>query len=125
MCSTMSVGKILVTKKCMSSSTRAEVTLAPKQSSGMRAFPELSKQGVPLADLRIQDIVKRQSPTHVMRQHLFCRKPQFHPLFLEEAYERCRKICAEYAKSFYLGSLTSLFPSSPFFCFVLIYAALN
>jgi phytoene synthase len=91
----------------MSSNTRAEVTLAPKQSRGMRVFPELSKQGVLLADLRIQEIVKRQSPIHnlVMRQHLVCRKPQFHPLFLQEAYERCRTICAEYAKSFYLGTL--------------------
>lgn len=126
MCSTISLGKIFLHQKCMSSSTRAQVTLAPKQqSSGMRVFPELSKQGVPLADLRIQEIVRRQSPIHslVMRQHLVCRKPQFHPLFLQEAYERCRKICAEYAKSFYLGSLTSLFPS--FFFFALIYAALN
>ncbi|KAI3414729.1 uncharacterized protein J3R85_015901, partial [Psidium guajava] len=30
---------------------------------------------------------------------------QFHPAFLDEAYERCRKLCAEYAKTFYLGTL--------------------
>ncbi|KAI9071512.1 hypothetical protein K1719_046520 [Acacia pycnantha] len=32
-------------------------------------------------------------------------KPQFRPGFIEEAYESCRKICAEYAKTFYLGTL--------------------
>lgn len=106
-------GKILLREYCIMSSssscTRAEVTVAPKQSGGMRVFPELSK----LADLRIQEVVKRQTPIHnLVRQDHACRKPQFHPTFLREAYERCRKICEEYAKSFYLGFslLFSTFP---------------
>ncbi|CAI9774469.1 unnamed protein product [Fraxinus pennsylvanica] len=32
-------------------------------------------------------------------------KPSFHPMFLEEAYDQCKNICEEYAKTFYLGTL--------------------
>lgn len=118
MCSTFSIaakpcirersGKLVCQKYYSKiASTRAEVGIAPKQSSP-RVFPELSKQGIPLTHLHIPEIVKRQSPIHnpVMREDV-CRKPHFHPGFLDEAYERCRKICAEYAKTFYLG--TALF----------------
>ncbi|KAL6275165.1 hypothetical protein ACE6H2_018766 [Prunus campanulata] len=31
------------------------------------------------------------------------RKPELCPCFLEEAYERCRKICAEFAKTYYIS----------------------
>ena len=41
-----------------------------------------------------------------------CQKPEFHPMFLEEAYDKCRNICVEYAKTFYLGNnFTSLLSS--------------
>ncbi|KAH7532305.1 hypothetical protein FEM48_Zijuj04G0005900 [Ziziphus jujuba var. spinosa] len=114
MCSTFSVaakpciregsGKLVCQKYYSNkiTSTRAEVSIAPKQSSRL-VFPELSKQGVPLTYFNIQETVKRQSLIHnpLMREDV-CRKPRFHPSFLEQAYERCRKICAEYAKTFYL-----------------------
>ncbi|KAF7836983.1 phytoene synthase 2, chloroplastic-like [Senna tora] len=78
---------------------RAEVTLAPKRTR------DLSKQGVSIADLRVHEIVERQTQPHKLITTSLCNKPQFHPCFLKEAFENCRKICAEYAKTFYLGSL--------------------
>ncbi|KAI9075801.1 hypothetical protein K1719_042287 [Acacia pycnantha] len=82
---------------------RAQVTLAPKPTGDI-SYPQLSKQGIPLADLHVQEVVERQTQPAkfitIPRQ-----KPQFRPGFIEEAYESCRKICAEYAKTFYLGTL--------------------
>ncbi|VVA23252.1 PREDICTED: phytoene synthase [Prunus dulcis] len=91
-------------RKSMVTATRAEVIPAPKQRS-RPVFPELSIQGIPIADLHVQEIVQRQSQTYSMDREGARRKPQFCPSFLEEAYERCRNICAEYAKTFYLGTL--------------------
>ncbi|XP_061360583.1 phytoene synthase 2, chloroplastic-like [Gastrolobium bilobum] len=82
---------------------RSEVTIAPKQRTESM-FPQLSKQGVPLADLRVQEVVQRQ----FHRAHYptsSTSMPQFDPNFLNDANEMCRKICAEYAKTFYLGTL--------------------
>ncbi|KAG7951156.1 hypothetical protein I3843_13G152600 [Carya illinoinensis] len=53
----------------------------------------------------IKEIVERQSQKNNLAREDPCKKPRFHPMFLEEAYERCRNICAEYAKTFYLGTL--------------------
>ncbi|PQP93818.1 phytoene synthase 2 chloroplastic-like [Prunus yedoensis var. nudiflora] len=91
-------------RKSMVTATRAEVITAPKQRS-RPVFPELSIQGIPIADLHVQEIVQRQSQTYSMDREGGRRKPQFCPSFLEEAYDRCRNICAEYAKTFYLGTL--------------------
>ncbi|KAK9941406.1 hypothetical protein M0R45_018009 [Rubus argutus] len=96
-------GKLLP-RKSMLTTIRAEVITAPKQRS-MRVFPELSIQGIPVADLHVQEIVQRQSKTFNMANEGTSQKSQFDPSFLEEAYERCRNICAEYAKTFYLGTL--------------------
>ncbi|XVF69798.1 hypothetical protein PTKIN_Ptkin11bG0110300 [Pterospermum kingtungense] len=83
----------------MFTTARAQVITAPKISI---SFLELTKQGIPHTDLRVQEIVTRQSwPNNLLAY----RKPQFHPMFLEEAYNRCRNICAEYAKTFYLGTV--------------------
>ncbi|XP_038901205.1 phytoene synthase 2, chloroplastic-like [Benincasa hispida] len=79
--------------------SKGGVIAAPKSSQTLK-FPTLSKQGIPLADLNVDEIVERQS-----QSNHFLKKMQFHPSFLEEAYESCRKICAEYAKTFYLGTL--------------------
>ncbi|KAJ0778490.1 putative 15-cis-phytoene synthase [Helianthus annuus] len=38
------------------------------------------------------------------REYAITARPEFHPEFLDEAYDRCRDICAEYAKTFYLGT---------------------
>ncbi|KAH8522970.1 hypothetical protein H0E87_003581 [Populus deltoides] len=83
---------------------RAEVIAAPKRSS-QRAFPRLLKHGIPHTDLQVHEIVERQSQANSLSKQDICRKPEFHPAFLEEAYERCRNICAEYAKTFYLGNI--------------------
>ncbi|XP_040991094.1 phytoene synthase 2, chloroplastic-like isoform X1 [Juglans microcarpa x Juglans regia] len=106
---------LLAAKPCIKVSTgkfpsrnliiiRSEVAMAPQHSS-TRIFPALSKHGIPLADLHVQEIVKRQSQNNNLAREDPCKKPRFHPMFLEEAYERCRYICAEYAKTFYLGTL--------------------
>ncbi|XP_027337592.1 phytoene synthase 2, chloroplastic-like [Abrus precatorius] len=79
---------------------RSEVTAAPKHRTAS-AFPQLSKQGVPLADLHVQEVVHRQSQPHVATVISPSTKP---PSFLKDAYEMCRNICAEYAQTFYLGT---------------------
>jgi len=73
--------------------------VAPKRPN----LPELSIKGIPHNDLRVREIVQRQLLTRG-DDHIVFRKPEFHPEFLEEAYDRCRDICAEYAKTFYLGT---------------------
>lgn len=114
MCSTFSIaakpcigvinGRVLC-QRTRISAARA-VTIAPRRRS-LEIFPGLSKQGIPLTDLHVSEIVERQSqPGNSLSLEDECKtKPEFHPMFLEEAYERCRKICAEYAKTFYLGSI--------------------
>ncbi|XP_076948128.1 phytoene synthase 2, chloroplastic-like [Bidens hawaiensis] len=73
--------------------------VAPKKPN----LPELSLEGIPQTDLRVREIVQRQLQTR-RDDYSGCGKPEFHPEFLEEAYDRCRDICAEYAKTFYLGT---------------------
>ena len=111
MCSTFSLaakpcggannGKILY-PTLMVTKTRAEVIVAPKQPT-RPAFPQLLKQDSPYPDLRVREIVERQSNANSLAKHEACRKPEFHNLFLEEAFENCKNICREYAKTFYLG----------------------
>ncbi|KAF3638633.1 Phytoene synthase, chloroplastic [Capsicum annuum] len=81
---------------------RAEVlTVSPKKKE--KSIDELlSVQGIAYTHRRIREVVWKQ--THVVNDLLCCRNPSFDPVFLDEAYELCRKICAEYAKTFYLGS---------------------
>lgn len=92
----------LLCPKSMVRKTKAEVITAPKQST-KHAFPQLLKQGIPGTDLHVHEIVQRQSQANNLAEQNSCRKPEFHPMFLEEAYEKCKNICAEYAKTFYLG----------------------
>ncbi|KAJ9697780.1 hypothetical protein PVL29_007074 [Vitis rotundifolia] len=102
-CVAWSNGKLL-SRKSTRRAARAEVIVAPKKRTSTHNVPELSKQGIPHTDLHVREIVKRQS-TDKSAMFDVCQKPHFHPMFLEEAYERCRNICAEYAKTFYLGTL--------------------
>lgn len=81
--------------------SRVGVISSPKISETLN-FPSLSKRGIPLADLHVEEIVERQSQAN---QFFGNKDLKIHPSFLEEAYESCRKICAEYAKTFYLGTL--------------------
>ncbi|KAJ7955406.1 Phytoene synthase [Quillaja saponaria] len=83
---------------------RAELTMVPRQR-GARILPELSNHGVSLADLHVQEVVERQSQNVNVTNEYPYKKAQFSPSFLKDAYESCRNICAEYAKTFYLGTL--------------------
>lgn len=84
---------------------RSEVTMVPKHRT-MTMFPQLSKQvGVSVADLHVQEVVDRQSYTANFSTLAPTSKSQFDPNFLKDAYDMCRDICAEYAKTFYLGTL--------------------
>ncbi|MED6135610.1 platinum sensitivity [Stylosanthes scabra] len=76
----------------------------------------MSKQGVPLlADLNVHEVVERQcqngnfgtttTTSGTNNNPLRKKKSRFEPNFLKDAYEMCRKICKEYAKTFYLGTL--------------------
>ncbi|GLU19561.1 hypothetical protein SLE2022_358070 [Rubroshorea leprosula] len=81
---------------------RADVVATPRKSN---RFPGLTKEGIPHSDLRVREVVERQSRINKLGLEDTSRsKPKFHPGFLEEAYEGCRKICAEYAETFYLGT---------------------
>ncbi|CAM8967703.1 unnamed protein product [Rhodiola kirilowii] len=88
---------------------RAEAVIAdPRRTrSSPQLFPQLSKLGVPHSDLQVNEIVERQSMAKnggFIGDSAFT-KAKFEPMFLNKAYERCRHICAEYAKTFYLGTL--------------------
>ena len=84
---------------------RSEIAVASKQRTTTSMLPQLSKQGVSLADLHVQEVVERQCQSANFATVISpCRKPQFEPSFLKDAYKMCRKICAEYAKTFYLGT---------------------
>lgn len=86
---------------------RSEVVVAPHNST-TRIFPLLSKDSIPLADLHVEKIIERHSQNNILAREDSCKRPQFfHSMFLEEAYEKCRNICAEYAKTFYLGPFPS------------------
>ncbi|XP_062079973.1 phytoene synthase 2, chloroplastic-like [Humulus lupulus] len=90
------------------STTRAELTIvAPTKQSCIPFFPELTKPGIPFSDLHVEEVVKRQSQKiHSFDRDVQARtKPLFDPNFLEESYERCRGICKENAKSYYLATL--------------------
>ncbi|KAA0040063.1 hypothetical protein IC582_009777 [Cucumis melo] len=81
------------------------IIAAPRSSETLK-LQTLSKQGIPLDHLKVEEIVERQSEgNHFLREEWCKKKMKFQPSFLEEAYESCRKICAEYAKTFYLGTL--------------------
>ncbi|MCL7045369.1 hypothetical protein MKW94_004328, partial [Papaver nudicaule] len=91
-----------------------------KQKLIISAATGLSKNGISFTDLRLDEIVDRQSrqANNVLLSTSSSsvkgllnanydnnRKLVFNPIFLDEAYERCRNICAAYAKTFYLGTL--------------------
>lgn len=92
--------------KICSTTTRAEAITtiaAPKRKINSTIFTELSVQSIPQTDLHVRDIVKRQTK-RVVGNGFDDRKPHFRPAFLDEAYEQCKNICSEYAKTFYLGA---------------------
>ncbi|KAK4409231.1 hypothetical protein Sango_0504100 [Sesamum angolense] len=100
---------VFLTHKYRKTSARAEIGIfVPRKR---RDFPQtqLSVHGIPCTDLLVHEIVQRQSQKNNSFTTLdACPKPSSHPMFLEEAYERCKDICAENAKTFYLGSSSNL-----------------
>ncbi|MCD7465023.1 hypothetical protein HAX54_000415 [Datura stramonium] len=80
---------------------RAEVLIVSPKKREKSIHELLSVQGIAHTHRRVREVVWKQ--THVTND-LCCRTPSFDPVFLDEAYELCRKICAEYAKTFYLGT---------------------
>ncbi|KAL4380312.1 hypothetical protein AHAS_Ahas04G0020900 [Arachis hypogaea] len=76
------------------------VMVAPKQRR-RELLAESSGTGVPLADLHVDEVVEWQCQNG---NFATTTKPRFEPCFLKDGYEMCRKICKEYAKTFYLGN---------------------
>ncbi|KAF6155243.1 hypothetical protein GIB67_019769 [Kingdonia uniflora] len=85
---------------------KAQLPLDFKMINNTSNILELPRHGISHTDLRLGEIVDRQSnPNNIATENAFRRKSEFGTSFLEEAYERCRHLCAEYAKTFYLGTL--------------------
>lgn len=95
---------ISMSRKYSKTSAIAEVAIAIPKRREECCQTELSVQGISCTDRFVHEIVQRQSQKIDSTMLDVCTRPNFHPMFLEEAYERCRDICAEYAKTFYLGS---------------------
>lgn len=94
-------GKFLIHRN-RRTTARAEMAIAVPKRNNESFHPELSIRGT---DKIVLEIVRRQSRSNGLVTHDICRKPSFHPMFLEEAYDQCKNICEEYAKTFYLGTL--------------------
>ncbi|KAK9029484.1 hypothetical protein V6N11_026599 [Hibiscus sabdariffa] len=94
------IGRLQVPES-MLTTARAQVVAAPKIPV---AFPGSTKQCILDIDLGVHEVVQRQSwPNNLSTEAGNSRKPRFDPMFIGDAYDKCRAICAEYAKTFYLG----------------------
>lgn len=91
--------------------TRAQAIAEPEVSKPL-VLHRPTEKGIPQADQRVREIVEKQSQRSSTAKEDACSSPQFHPMFLDEAYERCRIICAEYAKTFYLGTTSFIYSST-------------
>lgn len=82
--------------------TRAQVSVAPKLPGFQKTQqpPPLTNQGISLNELHLHEVVEKQTRTRGFAG----RKPRFEPSFLDDSYEACRRLCALYAKTFYLGN---------------------
>lgn len=85
--------------------TRAQGIRAHKCSSGGAIPRPLIKEFIPRTDLRVHEIVERQPQANNLAKQDACRRVEMNLTLLEEAYKRCRNICAEYARTYYLASL--------------------
>lgn len=66
---------------------------------------ELSKCHIAHTDLHPKGIIQNHSKVKNMHPTDSWGTPESRCTYLEEAYQRCRHICAESSKSYYLGSL--------------------
>ncbi|KAL2940758.1 Phytoene synthase chloroplastic [Bienertia sinuspersici] len=71
--------------------------LKSKQKSSMAV---LNKGVDPFTELQVQQVMERQSKSFIPRI-----QTSFHPKLVEQAYESCRKFCADRSTTYYLGSL--------------------
>ncbi|KAJ8437161.1 hypothetical protein Cgig2_016904 [Carnegiea gigantea] len=85
------------------SSTSAAVRAALVAGTTTCCAHDLCKKGVdPVTDFHVQQVIERQLKH---RDVIATRRTgsHFDPGFLREAYQRCQRLCAAYAKNFYLG----------------------
>ncbi|XP_026401303.1 phytoene synthase 2, chloroplastic-like isoform X2 [Papaver somniferum] len=116
MCTTISISaKFTCTRTCKSKYQKKQKMLIPA-AVPFKHCTELPKNGISFTDLRLDEIVDRQSrqannnllstssssAKGLISNYNNNQKIVFNPRFLDEAYERCRNICAAYAKTFYL-----------------------
>ncbi|GAA0184990.1 cyclase [Lithospermum erythrorhizon] len=73
-----------------------------KKRNEIIGLPILSLQDLPQIRGRVHEIFQRQSKLAMDDDY---KTLQIDQHVAEEGYERCRKICAEYSKTFYLGTL--------------------
>jgi phytoene synthase len=89
--------------------TRAQGIRAHKCSSSGAIPRPLIKEFIPRTGLRVHEIVERQSQANNLTKQDACRRVEMNLTLLEEAYKRSRNICAEYARTYYLGGYNILF----------------
>jgi phytoene synthase len=89
--------------------TRAQGIRAHKCSSSGAIPRPLIKEFIPRTDLLVHEVVERQSQANNLAKQDACRRVEMNLTLLEEAYKRCRNICAEYARTYYLGGYNILF----------------
>ncbi|KAL2940732.1 Phytoene synthase chloroplastic [Bienertia sinuspersici] len=78
-------------------SRRPKDSFRSKQKSSMVV---LNKGVDPFTELQVQQVMERQSKSFIPT-----KQTSFHPNLVEQAYESCRKICAQQSTTYYLGSL--------------------
>ncbi|XP_057842370.1 phytoene synthase 2, chloroplastic [Cryptomeria japonica] len=96
----------------------SSTNLASESVNGTTRFPDLAGlvtdgSGRPMlsSEKKVYDVVLKQAALVKKgeKSRLLDVKPDLVPAgtlqILNEAYERCREVCAEYAKTFYLGTL--------------------
>ena len=99
------MASLVSTKPCMNNVIRckAQVSSSPRIRSINSLLTKLPNSGgISLADLQVNEVVASQSRCSSAdgRQQ---KRIELDAELLEDAYERCRCVCAEYAKTFYLG----------------------
>lgn len=95
---------ILLHRRTITAGTQYGIAVSKRKNKEL-SHTEFSLEGIPCTDLFVHEVVQRQSQKTSRIFEDACPKPNFYPAFLDEAYKRCRDICAEYAKTFYLGTL--------------------
>lgn len=82
----------------------------PSRSSEEKVYEVVLKQAALLRELR-RDKEKTWDLNKPVETDALTNRD-----LLNEAYDRCGEVCAEYAKTFYLGTCTSTSTSSLFLC---------